>query len=99
MAWLKKLLILIVLISGLILGVWFSTENTQPVSVLLLGFPMPEISAGVLIAGVLLMGAIVGYLISLISSIKLRNEKIFLKRRLARSEKELDRLRKAAVKS
>lgn len=98
MAWLKKLLILIVLLSGLILGVWFSTENTQPISVLLLGFPMPAVSAGVLLCGVLLLGAVIGFVVSLISGIKLRNEKLLLKRRLARCEKELDRLRKASVK-
>ncbi len=98
MAVIKKVLLLVLLLVGLILGVWFSTENAQVVNVLLLGFPMPPVSLGVLVCGVLLAGAIVGYLLSLLGGLKLKGDVLALKRQLNRRDKELERLRKAPVK-
>lgn len=98
MGWIKKIVVLLILVCGLVLGVWFSTENTQPLSIVLLGFPMPAVSSGVLICGVLLAGAIVGYLVSLVAGLKTRNDNLSLKRKLNRLDKELERLRKAPVK-
>ena len=99
MAWLRKLLMIVVLILGLVLGVWLSTENTQLITVSLLGFLMPPVSVGLLICGLLLVGALLGFLVSMISGLKVRNEKLSLRRQLSRCEKELDRLRKSSVKS
>lgn len=98
MGWIKKIMMLVILIIGLVLGVWFSTENTLPVQVMLLGFPMPTLSLGLLVCGVLLAGAVVGYLLSLLSAVRLRNDNLSLKRQLSRRDKELERLRKPPAK-
>ena len=98
MGWIKKIVLLFILVAGLILGVWFSTENTQSVDIVLLGFPMPAVSSGVLVCGVLLLGAIVGYLVSLLSALKTRNRNLSLKRQLNRRDKEIERLRKTPAK-
>ena len=99
MGWIKKFVFIAILVSGLILGVWFSTENTQSVDIVLFGFPMPAVSSGVLVCGVLLLGAIVGYLVSLVSGLKTRNDNMFLRRQLNRRDREIERLNKTPVKS
>lgn len=98
MTLIKRLLLLLVLLCGLILGVWFSAENAQPLSVTALGFALPEFSVGVWLTAVLFLGAILGYLISVFPVLKLKNENMSLNRKLKRRDRELEKLRKLPVK-
>lgn len=95
--WIKILLLLFSVSVALILGVWVSLDNPQPVTVVLLGFSMPEIALGVLMTGVLLCGAVLGFVFSLMPTLRLKNENLSLKRKLKRRDKELERLRKAPL--
>ncbi|MGH1371029.1 MAG: LapA family protein [Cellvibrionaceae bacterium] len=99
MTLIKRLLLLLVLLCGLILGVWFSVENAQPVQVTLLGFSLPQLSVGVWLTAVLLLGAVLGYVISVFPVLKLKNENMSLHRKLKRRDRELEKLRKLPVKS
>ncbi len=94
MAFLKKLLILLMLLVGLALGIWFSIDNPQKVTVTLLGFPLPAVSLGVMIFGVFALGTALGYVISLWPVLGLKNHNLSLKRKLKRRDKELERLRR-----
>lgn len=95
----KKLVLLLVLIAGLIIGIWFSSDNMQMVSVSLLGFPMPVMSLGLLVCGAFVLGTGLGYLFSLWPVLSLKNHNLSLKRKLKRRDSELDRLRRAPIKS
>ncbi|GAA5316961.1 MAG: hypothetical protein AseanaTS_21650 [Candidatus Pelagadaptatus aseana] len=95
---LKALLVLALVIVALVLGVWISVDNPQPVSLVLMGFSLPPIAQGVLITGVLMLGAILGFVISLIPTLKITNENLSLRRKVRRRDKELGRLRKAPLK-
>ena len=98
MTWLKRLLLLAVMITGLILGIWFSTENSQLVSVYVMGFSTPEISLGLLVFFVLALGTLLGYLLSVIPNLTLKSKMMSLQRKLQRRDVELERLRKAPLK-
>ncbi len=99
MALIKRLIILLVLLCGIVLGVWFSAENAQPLSVTALGFPMPELPVGIWLTGVFLLGTGLGYVISVISTLKLKNHNLSLSRKLKRRDRELEKLRKLPVQS
>ena len=92
------MLLLCIVLAGAVLGVWFSADNEQPITLIVLGFPLPPIRSGFLIAGVLLAGTLLGWTISVLSSLKGGAEKVALQRKVDRQEKELDRLRKAPAK-
>lgn len=99
MALIKRLLILLVLLCGVVLGVWFSAENAQPLSVTALGFAMPELPVGLWLTGVFLLGTGLGYAVSVISTLKLKNHNMSLSRKLKRRDRELEKLRKLPVQS
>ncbi|WP_439136318.1 LapA family protein [Pseudomaricurvus sp.] len=98
MALVKKIVLLLVLVAGLVVGVWFSTDNTQMVNVSLLGFGMPAMSLGLLICAVFALGTALGYVISLLPVLSLKNHNLSLKRKLNRRDKEIERLRRAPAK-
>lgn len=97
MALLKRLLLLCLVVLLLMLGLWFSSENTERVAVLLLGFPMPEVALGVLLLVVLLFGAVMGFVMSMLPLLRLTNRNLSLSRKLKRRDLELERLRKAPL--
>ncbi len=99
MALIKRLLLLLVLLCGLILGVWFSVENAQPLAVTILGFSLPKFSVGVWLTAVLLLGAVLGYVISAFSALKLKNENMSLNRKLKRRDREIEKMRKRSVQA
>jgi uncharacterized integral membrane protein len=94
---LKKLLVVVLALSAVILGIWFSVDNPQEITLVLLGFDLPEMPLGVVVLGVLLLGASVGFCVSLLPVIKAAGENSSLKRKLKRRDKELERLRKAPL--
>lgn len=98
MALVKKVLLLLVLIAGLIIGIWFSTDNMQAVSVSLLGFSLPAMSLGLLVCGTFVLGTGLGYLVSLWPVLALKNHNLSLKRKLKRRDQELERLRRLPAK-
>jgi uncharacterized membrane protein YciS (DUF1049 family) len=97
MAWFKRLALLLLVVALLLLGLWFSAENTARVAVVLLGFPMPEVAQGVLLLAVLLLGAMVGFVASVLPLLRLTNRNMSLARKLKRRDLELERLRKAPL--
>lgn len=97
MIWLKRIFWLFIILSLLLVGLWFSSENVQPVEVVLLGFSMPKMNVGVLLPLVLLLGALLGFVLSLGPLARLQNRNLSLQRKLGRRERELQSLRKAPL--
>jgi len=91
------LALLLLVVALLMLGLWFSSENTEQVVVVVLGFPMPEVTLGVLLLAVLLLGAALGFIMSLLPFLRLTNRNLSLARKLKRRDLELERLRKAPL--
>lgn len=99
MTWLKRVLMLLLAITLLLLGLWFGSENTQPVGLVVLGFSAPEVALGVLLIVTLLLGALLGFVMSVLPVLRLTNRNMSLERKLKRRDKELGLLRKAPIKS
>ncbi len=92
--WVKRIVLILLVVFLVMLGIWFSADNTQGVRVILLGFDMPEMTLGVVIALALTFGVLLGFLASIFPIINLRARQLRLQRKLLAAEKELERLRK-----
>lgn len=96
-----KIKILLGLLTAIViagLGWWISSENSQLVSPRLLGISLPSWNLGIWMLIMLLIGGVSGYVLSLISYLKLRNRSRILRRDLARCEQELNTLRTASLR-
>ena len=93
----KALLLLLIVLVAVGLGGWLSVDNPQSVALILFGIDLPQMSLGVLVLGILLLGAISGFCVSLMPMLTVSNQNASLKRKLKRRDKELERFRKAPL--
>lgn len=89
-------LVLTIVVAGL--GWWISSENSQLISPRLVGIELPAWNLGAWMIIMLGIGGLCGYVLSLLSYLKLRNQARVLRRDLARCEQELGRLRTASFR-
>lgn len=80
------------------LGWWISSENEQMVSPTLMGVPLPSWNLGVWLFIMLLVGGVLGYLLSLLSYLKIRSRSLAVQRKLNRCEQEVAKLRTAGLR-
>jgi putative membrane protein len=79
-------------------GTLFSIQNTSPVTLDLLFVALPEHSVALWVILAFVLGGLVGVAVSAVAIIKLRSDLLLLKRRYARTNKELDKFRAAGAK-
>jgi uncharacterized membrane protein YciS (DUF1049 family) len=97
--WLKRLTLLLLLIVAIVLGIVFTSENSQQLSLVFLGYVMPELTLGLWLVLTLLSGSILG-LILCTFSLFIRGQSVNAKnRQIKRLEQELQQLRSNAIKS
>jgi uncharacterized membrane protein YciS (DUF1049 family) len=97
--WLKRLTLLLLLIVAIVLGIVFTSENSQQLSLVFLGYIMPELTLGLWLVLTLLSGSILG-LILCTFSLFIRGQSVNAKnRQIKRLEQELQQLRSNAIKS
>lgn len=94
----KVILAAIIAILVMILGWWISSENSQLVSPMLMGLRLPSWNLGVWLTITLLVGGVAGYLLSLLSYVRLRSRSLVLQRKLRHCEQEVAKLRTAALR-
>jgi uncharacterized membrane protein YciS (DUF1049 family) len=94
----KALVAAIIAILVMGLGWWISSENSQLVSPILMGIPLPSLNLGVWLFIMLLVGGVLGYLFSLFSYWKLKSQSASAQRKLTRCEQEVAKLRTAALR-
>ena len=96
---LRRLLVISLLIMVLAFGVLFSIQNTDKAALDLLIIQLPEqrVSFWVLLAFV--VGGIAGLLVSSAAIVRLKSQSLLLQRRLDKRDKELSNLRTADLRS
>ena len=89
----KRLIVFLILAAVLAFGVLFSIQNTAevPLDILILRLPEQSLALWVLLAFAL--GGIIGMLISGWAILRLKSETMLVRRKLARREQELKKLR------
>ena len=96
--WLKRLLMLALVIVLLLFFVDFTLANTQRVGLQIIGIPLPELTASTLVVLSFLLGGLLGLLASVMAVTRLRLNNASLRRKLKRRDAELHTLRTNALK-
>lgn len=95
---LKLLLGAVILIAISAVGMVINADNTNVVSPTLFGISLPSASLGVWLFATLLAGGILGFIVSLLSTLKSHGQKALLSRKLKQCENELAQLRTSALR-
>ncbi len=95
----KKILAIVVLLVGAIIGIWLGVENDQPLTLQLFGLALPSFPAGFVIVVTLLLGAAAGVLVSWLPFLVLKNHNRLLQRKLTRQLRDNEHLKSQAQKS
>lgn len=96
--WFKYLFLGALLIGSVILGAVFTDQNVQPVSVLLFGFKLPELTFGLWLLCFLLVGCFLGLILSFLPILWGRQSRAAKERKIVKLEKEVSQLRSASIK-
>ncbi len=97
--WIKRLILLLLLIIAIVVGMVFTSENSQQLSLVFLGYTLPELKLGLWLVLTLLLGSILG-LILCTFSLFIRGQSVNAKnRQIKRLEQELQQLRTNSIKS
>ena len=93
MRWIKGLFILVMLFLVALWGIYFSSQNVQPVALNLVFWQLPEASVSIWVVGGFALGGILGLAMGLLMIARLKAQKMRVSRDLARCQKELAGLR------
>ena len=97
-AWLKRLLVLSLLVILLVILVNFVISNPQQVDFQLAGMQLPELKASTAVIAAFIVGGICGLLVSMVAIGRLRLANASFQRKLGRRDAELQKLRANALK-
>ncbi|WP_263079630.1 lipopolysaccharide assembly protein LapA domain-containing protein [Endozoicomonas sp. Mp262] len=96
--WMKRGLLLVLLLILLVFMVSFATSNTSEVHLQLLGWDLMSIKTASLAVMSFIAGGVVGIIVSVVSISRLQLKNSSLMRKLARRDKELQKLRSSSLK-
>jgi putative membrane protein len=97
--WIKRLIVLLLLVVAIVVGIVFTSENSQQLSLVFLGYELPELRLGLWLLLTLLLGSILGLTLCTFSLL-IRGQSVNAKNRhIKRLEQELQRLRSNGIKS
>ena len=97
--WKLKLLVgTIIFVAIIILGMVINADNNQIVNPTLLGIQLPQASLGLWLFLAMLVGGVLGYVVSLLSTLKTHGQKTRLSRKLKHCEQELAQLRTSGLR-
>lgn len=98
MRWIKGAILGLLCLFFLFVGIMFTINNTQMVTVDLVLVQLPEASLSLWLVATFILGGVMGMAISLFSIVLLRARLRAERRRVANARKELDQLRTAGLK-
>lgn len=96
--WIKRIILVIVFVVALVLSITFTSENSQPISVVFFGAALPELQLGLWLMLTLLLGGIVGLLLSFLPLLWGKQTTRAKERKIQQLEKEINQLRSASLK-
>lgn len=98
MRWITRLLKISLVLIALLLGILFTVDNAQQVSLTLFGFQLPSAKLGAWLLLAFVLGVTIGFLFSLWPYFAAKQKLLLQERQIKRSEKELNKLRAGALK-
>ena len=98
LVWLKRLVILALFVFLLFIFVNFALSNTGQVTLEMAGWSSPPLKSSTLVLVPFILGGVIGLLASLALVIRLHMANNSLKRKLARRDAEIQKLRSSTLK-
>lgn len=89
MIWLKRLLLILLAVSIMLIGMWIYMENKQEVAFVLPGIPMGQLPTAVWVLGAFSVGTLLGGLLTLPSALHSRRLARRYRQRLIDSERKV----------
>ena len=96
--WVKRIILIVVFIVALVLGITFTSENSQLVSPILYGYPLIELQLGLWLMIALFIGGGVGLLLSFLPLLWGKKTAQAKERKIQALEKEINQLRSTSLK-
>lgn len=96
--WIKRLLLIAVFAVTILIGVVFTSENNDAVAIILFGFQLPELSLGLWVLIAVLLGAVIGVLLSFLPLVFNRYTRSSKDKKIGQLQKELAALRVSGLK-
>lgn len=93
MRWIKRVLVVLVVLAVFMWGLLFTTENTAQAPLSLVFITLPETSISIWVVGGFVSGGLLGLLICLMLVARQKATLLNVKRQLRQSEQELSKLR------
>ncbi len=94
--WIKRLLAFLILVLAVVVGIVFTLQNSEPVSLIVFSVQLPKLSLGLWLTIALFGGAIIGLLISLLPI--LFSQRSSRDKKIRQLQKELASLRISGIK-
>ncbi len=98
MRFLKRLIIVLLMLCVLLLGIMFTIHNMTPVTIDLIFFTLPEASLSLWILGAFALGGFVGVVLSSVMLMSLKTRLYYLNKKIASTREELNKLRTTGLK-
>ena len=98
LVWLKRLVILALFAVLLVIFVNFALSNTGQITLEMAGWTMPPLKSSTLVLVPFILGGVIGLLASLVLVVRLHMANSSLKRKLARRDAEIQKLRSSTLK-
>ncbi len=97
MKWIKRILVLVILLVVFVWGLMFTSENTQQTPLNLVFTTLPEMSISVWVVAGFVVGGILGLSFSLLLLGQLKARQLSLNRQLTRCQQELAQSKNKSV--
>ena len=88
MTFLKKLLMILLVLFFLGLGAWVVLDNPEPTQIVLLGFPVSSIPMGIWLLAALLAGCGLGLLATMTTVYRVKTHNRFLQKQLVKARQQ-----------
>ncbi|WP_444931670.1 lipopolysaccharide assembly protein LapA domain-containing protein [Microbulbifer sp. SSSA002] len=87
--WLIRIVYGVVALLCVALGIYFAVANPETIAPNIVGYPLPEGSVGFWLIGFLLLGLLLGFIVSLLPVYAKRRQVKVLEKQLEKMEREL----------
>lgn len=98
MRFLKRLVVVLLVIAVLLVGILFTLHNTTPVTIDLILVTLPQASLSLWILGAFALGGVLGILLSSLMLMSLKTRLYYLNKKMQSSRQELNKLRTSGLK-
>ena len=98
MRFLKRLIVVLLALSVLLVGILFTLHNMTPVTIDMIFITLPEASLSLWLLGAFALGGFVGVILSSVMLMSLKTRLYYLNKKVTSTRQELNKLRTTGLK-